>query len=631
MGGQLAVLKKRPASKAELGGTVTKIPRREVIAGGFLTALVPSVGGLPLLRSSANVGDSNPVQLPSYNIPDKCPVPVSEPSRDGLKKADAEMSGLDVSDGQKPFPRNAKAWEAILKQFVSLYSPFSSATLHEILTNSHLDGELNVAALDVSNGFKWSPIPSPFDSFRPQQVDLLLNQAADILDRCLRDRLEWEDKQVKWVSLAIEVIDFLQRDEIHNREIESGLYTAPFTEATYERQAVNFDYQGIVGANHYLCGLFDLWLNSAKEARYLDAQALMAFWGVFSFVDRRFTYGQNRTAGDHAQWAAQGIAQFNFEVQKLPFLAAYTRNDFEKVSAAYREMAAAERQLWLKHDIEFQRQRTLQARQLMDLRVRLAVEKGGPYNYREKMDFVSERINHNFSEAVGRLQACAAGLETIYAFKYPLPNSVLEFLPNASGTPGNPSSGILDECVEWVRQSIAWIIRFSNADQSCVMTVSVRQHITDQAWKDGLRSGGWTFKLRDDFPSVEVGQGEFFNMNSVRIAGISASVVGPVDGMWKASVRPPTQSIYTQNTGKKIDVDQRYIPRVVLGRIGTRQLMRDPDWVGRSSLKNFSPLGKWQVSLGDRSSRNEPREKIEDLELDVEVIYQPDQGEPINN
>ena len=461
-------------------------------------------------------------------------------------------------------------------------------------------------------------------------MDLLLNQAADILDRCLRDHLEWEDKQVKWVSLAIEVIDFLQRDEIHNREIEAGLYTTPFTEATYERHAINYDYQGITQSNYYLCGLFDLWLNSDKEILYQDAQALMAFLGVFQFVNTQFTWGQKKTAGDHAKLAAQGIAQFNFEVQKLPFLAAYTRNDYEKVSAAYREMAAAERQLWLKRDIELQRERTLQARQLMDLRVRLAVEKGGPYNYREKMDYVSERINRNFGEAVQRLQACATGLETIYGFKYPLPDSLLEFLPNAS-TSGNPPSGILDACVEWVRQAIAWIIRFSNADQSCVITVSVRQHNTDQAWKDGLRAGGWTFNLRDGFPSVEAGQGEFFRMNSVRIAGISASVVGPTDGLWKASLRPPTQSTYTQNTGKKIDVDQRYIPRVVLGRIGTRQLIRDPDWVGRSSLKNYSPLGKWQVSLGDRSSRNETREKLEDLELDLEVIYQPDQGEPINN
>jgi hypothetical protein len=609
---------------------VTKIPRREVIAGGFWTALASSVGHAPLMGSSISDSNQNQGQLPkSYGIPTDCPLPVAEPSRDGLKEADAEMGDLNVSNSRKPFPRDTEAWKAILKQFATLYSPFSTATLEEILTNSHLNGELNGAALSVSNGFKWSPIPSPFDSFRPQQVDLLLNQAADILDRCLRDRLEWEDKQVKWVSLGIEVIDFLQRDEIHNREIEAGLYTTPFTEATYERQAMNFDYQGIIQANHYLCALFDLWLNSDKEVLYQDAQALMAFLSVFPFVNTAFIWGQKKTAGDHAKFAAQGIAQFNFEVQKLPFLAAYTRNDYEKVSAAYREMAAAERQLWLKQDIEFQRQRTLQARQLMDLRVRLAVEKDGPYNYREKMDSVSERINRNFGEAVQRLQACATGLEAIYAFKNPLPTSVLEFFPNASNS--NPPSGILDECAEWVRQSIAWIIRFTNADQSCVITVSVRQLITDQAWTEGLRMGSWGFKLRDDFPSFEEGQGEFFGMNSVRIAGISASVVGPTDGLWKASVRPPTQSTYTQITGEKVQLDQRYIPKVVLGRIGTRQLLRDPDWVGKSSLKNYSPIGKWLVWFGGRSSRGELRGKIEDVELDIEVIYQPNGGDIISN
>ena len=56
MGGQRAVLK--ATSQSGLEAKLTKIPRREIIAGGFLTALIPSVGGLPLLGSTAS--NSNP-------------------------------------------------------------------------------------------------------------------------------------------------------------------------------------------------------------------------------------------------------------------------------------------------------------------------------------------------------------------------------------------------------------------------------------------------------------------------------------------------------------------------------------------------------------------------------------------
>lgn len=125
----------------------------------------------------------------------------------------------------------------------------------------------------------------------------------------------------------------------------------------------------------------------------------------------------------------------------------------------------------------------------MDLRVRLAVEQGGPFNYREKMDVVARRINLNFNEAIARLTAARVGLESIFGFKHPLPESVKQFFPG-DDTSSKSASGVLDDCVEWVRQAIAWLVRFTAFDQSCIITVSVKQHITEDQWKLGLQGGG---------------------------------------------------------------------------------------------------------------------------------------------
>jgi hypothetical protein len=596
---------------------MTDIPRREMLTGGLLAAIGAHLKGQPVIDSVFLKSLLVAQQQQNMSVPEGCPPGVDGPAADLLRNIEGDIEQLDIKDGNKPFPRDTTAWQSILQEFVAQYSLFSSATVNEIIDHSHLRGKLSVPAGDISKWLKFSPIPSPRNFFRPQQVELLLNQAADILDRCLRDRLEWEDKQIKWASLAIEIVDFLQRDEIHNGEIEAGLYTTACTEAAFERQGRLFDNKAIAESNSYLCSLLNTTLSNTIGTGYSLDQALLAFMGVWSFNDKSFRWGQDtKTAGAYAQQAATGIANFNFFNQKLPLLASYVRNDYEKVASAYRELAAAERQRWLMREVDFQRQRTEQARYLMDLRVRLAVEKGGPFNYREKMDVVSDRINRGFNEAVARLKAIEIGLDTIFGFKHPLPQSVNEFMPGSSGVLPVASSGILDDCVEWVRQAIAWIVRFSNFDQSCVVTLSLKQH-TNQAWEDGVRYGAWKFKLTDEQT------GDFFGMSCIRINSVSASVVGGnLQGLWKISVKPPRSAVYTHLGGDKVSVDQKEIPTLILGRVGTRQLLREPDFAARSAFRNFSPLGDWEVTLGDRSSRGESRLEIEDIELDVEITYQ---------
>jgi len=141
-------------------------------------------------------------------------------------------------------------------------------------------------------------------------------------------------------------------------------------------------------------------------------------------------------------------------------------------------------------------------------------------------------------------------------------------------------------------------------------------------WKRGLQSGSWGFKTNygsktDAFVDL------FANLKCVRLNAVAANVVGKeLEGFWRMSVRPPTTGIYIHLDNTQVTVEQQEIPAMIFGRVSTRQILREPDFAGRSSIKNFSPIGHWSINVGEQSTHGENRDRIEDVELDIEVTYQ---------
>jgi hypothetical protein len=598
--------------------------RREVLRGGIVAALAASLQDTSQdkpaidtpLRGPTGILPQGPDKM---SIPDKCVTTVPADKREKiLDGVDADIEAVDISDGQTPFPRQVDAWKKIVADFGQQYSPFNQATLQEVSEHEYLNARFHAAALNVDSGFKFNPA-TVSKSFRPQHADILLNQAADILDRCLRDRIEWEDKQVKWASLALEILDFLQRDDIHSREIEAGLYTTPAKEAEYEREARARTYQGMLASNDYTCYLQNSFQQSTAVQGLSDTEQLIAWLSVIggSKDQKEVEWnGTKQQATAFAKDAAARLTEWNFWIQKLQALSAWTRSDWERAAAGFSEMAAAERERWLVRDIAFQRERSKQARRLVDLKVRLATEKGGAFNYREKMDCVSSRITPDFQDALARLQAAEVGLNQIFGYNHPLPEKLkLLFDPPADTSSANDSCYI-DDCITWVRDAIAWLIRFSALDQSYVLTVSVRRHVDKTAWSGGLETGVWKFIL------TEGTNGDFPDFENLRLAGLSASVCGKeLKGLWQTTLRIPGNGVYIRG-GQKITIDQSDILACRLGRVGTRQLIQYPDVTGRTSLRNASPIGEWTVTLLPESTQGEKRKDVEDIEMDLELIHQ---------
>jgi hypothetical protein len=64
------------------------------------------------------------------------------------------------------------------------------------------------------------------ERFRPEDVESLLDQSADLLDRGLRDRAEWYTLSERAFRVALEIKEFQRLEEITTKEINSGRFTS---------------------------------------------------------------------------------------------------------------------------------------------------------------------------------------------------------------------------------------------------------------------------------------------------------------------------------------------------------------------------------------------------------------------
>ena len=64
--------------------------------------------------------------------------------------------------------------------------------------------------------------------------------------------------------------------------------------------------------------------------------------------------------------------------------------------------------------------------------------------------------------------------------------------------------------------------------------------------------------------------------------------------------------------GNSLPADQTRIPRLRMGRLGTRNFIRTPEMGGTSIFYNISPFGNWTISL-PQITDPQPGSKLTDL------------------
>lgn len=406
-------------------------------------------------------------------------------------------------------------------------------------------------------------------TFRSYQVELLLNSAASLLDRCSAERRQ-----------AQELAAMVAREELsdateqllvsrQSRRVDSGWYKHGYDKAARE-EVLLYELQTLYeeAERNY---------NTYYYSLRGDAQKAVApHLSLNSVSTKRWGNERSINAVDRSQ-----LLHPNNEANE-------TKLDTDgRVAILHRKA------------------------EYLD---------SGPLNYQDQILILVERMTRDYEEASKRLAAASKGLRTIYNFTE-------DSFSDSVSRRADLNIGALDNAVRWTRNAIQWLSEFAALDQSFTLTFSVREYLADEEWKNLLECRKVTFrlprKLFADHAYVRtrgISAGVVFP--SMASAAVKVTLTLPVDAWYE----------WNNGGGVRLrtgagETSQRDVPACVLGRVLDVSNPQPQEIAGSVSLLNASPIGldggggEWDIVLSP--IRPQSLIGMEDLLIDLRLSGRP--------
>jgi hypothetical protein len=403
--------------------------------------------------------------------------------------------------------------------------------------------------------------------FRFWNVEGLLTQATELLDRCVRDRGAYDSlvAQRETLRLAIESEEAAVTED--EDRVRSGYFVEQLNQLKTRLlylESVKGEYPDI---NGNLAEAFDRY---PKEGAKHTLSQLMA--------DRRKFWLQ--TAEYNSTVAAVNY-EINLSNADLP----------RRMRLIEKSRARIESKKHLSQD-------------------------GRALDFGNQASFICDRIVKDFEEAYLRLFAAAIGFKLLFGAKFDL----IEPLTRR-GQDGTPKR--LDALVDTARQMIAFLARFGQLDQSFLHTLSLAQH---EVKNDGSnpKARKFVFELE---PSLYA-ELAFIRFRGVSAMARFASTASSALAL---EVKAPIHAISLHESvdgkAEPVQVDQSGIPSCKLGRVLDTRLPQATEVGGQVSLANISPLtditknSKWSITV--TGIETDDLGSLEDILLTLHLTARP--------
>jgi hypothetical protein len=292
------------------------------------------------------------------------------------------------------------------------------------------------------------------------------------------------------------------------------------------------------------------------------------------------------------------------------------KNEIEKdyAAAAQHQEILKAKEVWEEKDHRYKMYRYRKARELAKLKIRLCCMEQGALNFVERRNLSKERFDRDFNDAMARYRAVAKELRLLYGYVQPDPGMAQVAAQKATldELSANPFLGKLDLYLNWVRDAIAWLIRFQATEQTYTRVISIRNAPTgSDTWDQGITNGGrW---------KVLVPETEFVNQSHVRLRGINVyAEMKNTPELWKCTLTPPSQSITRLSDGSTNTIDQSHLPNIFFGRATARESIRLPESGVGPMIHNASPIGPWTLELVSLT-KGAQLDGLQDVYIDFDV------------
>lgn len=558
---------------------------------GAAAALLITSEGKAQTTPQQGVGLTPAAPTPLPALPEKID-PAKIPGLSAMIKAKSETFARSGGDKQ--------AWEKIKSAIDSNM---------RVTADGSAAGSLSPFSRAIESGFVFKA--EPLDAnFSPLHVEPLIDQAADLLDRGLRDRATWDEQAIKMLELSLELGEYKDLDAIHAEEEQAGLYDVPSRLSAAEKsaEALNASYQQYnedlidrIIQDLYSTDEINKSYNASRKAAWLTGLVPARYDGQTLVEWKKYNYGG--VEKEMATWAidaAEALSAHQLFTESRSWR--LQKEIFDTLTEVSKRKLPGlnSKAEWDDLNANFMRRRTLIARKYQDIKSRAAVDPDGILNYQKRLAPLRKRFHEDFRHALARLKVISQGMRDLYKYNVPLPTD-------------EGSVDYFDRCLIWTRSAIQWLIRFSRVDQSVVVPVSMRDILGEDLYRQEREIGKWTLPLDANV---------FGGMVQLRVRGLSAFVVGESaeDKLWQLTVSVPPLGTVLYLSGDPIKIDQSRIPPCRFARVTKRESLREPDLVGVSSLYNASPVGLWEVQVNS-SIPKEKLDKLKDIHLDIHLAY----------
>jgi hypothetical protein len=246
------------------------------------------------------------------------------------------------------------------------------------------------------------------------------------------------------------------------------------------------------------------------------------------------------------------------------------------------------------------------------MRVLLSCLEEGPLNFAEQRDRVRLNFERDMGDALARYRALSKGLQLLYGYSQPDPMEIWVDIGKATKEElaATPFLGRIEPFLGWIRDAIAWLIRFQSRELVYSRVVSVRSLVGEDGWQQGIAKASWDFNIDED---------TFPDQRHIRTRSISVFAMSDSDSLWAGAIGLPATGKVRHLDGSLISLDQAFLPSVRFGRITRRDSIRPPELSSASLVHNASPLGTWSLTIEPGASNSSSLSELKDIQLDLDV------------
>lgn len=404
------------------------------------------------------------------------------------------------------------------------------------------------------------PLVGQPGDFNPLHVDHLLNQAEELMERCIEDRRVWRDTYLRAYMIQFELEQFERLDEIQQAEDKAGMAEVDSKTAAGVYAAERETFDGLARSTT---------LAEAVERLYGSRRNAI-------ITDFRTTASKEGSDPEVAATRANAtMLAAELDVLSMRGRLRAKREDLD-VAATLAESEALK--------AAFKKIRTEAIREMYRTRRTELSREGGPSNFQEQLNALKDSFNDHLHEALARYEAAIVGVKLV--FNLPVQSEIPKVKQALESSNNTDDLRVIDSVAKGIRRLRYSIQRFTQRDETAVVQTNLRE----------LLAADWDRLKAGEEVAVKFSAAFLSGALAPRLRGIAVYSTGAEFRELSIVIKAPREAERIDINGKTYKESQD-LPSIIVG--GVRPILWNAprDFWGGSSLHNASPIGDWRFKL----------------------------------